>query len=220
MNGKNKNTHTQHTETHQPRKERRTSDRSHPTSTSLKSTTIDTSCVAYGTLSSNTFRPQSPVPPPVVTPRMNSDCKQVAVHVLDHALEFANPCASRLLPSTIPLLLEASSDDDPSVSLVSSFCRLGTLFLCFGLFLHLGHLFCLANLLIPPSPPCFPVVITPPPLDIDPSKDFAIYPLALSMNERLGENRLLYPIWPPARASKTKYKCCWNFDKFVWYKAL
>ncbi|CAM9494764.1 unnamed protein product [Ascophyllum nodosum] len=47
--------------------------------------------------------------------------RKVAVHVLDHALEFADPCASRLLPSTIPLLLEASSDDDPSVSLPALF---------------------------------------------------------------------------------------------------
>lgn len=44
--------------------------------------------------------------------------KQVAVHVLDHALEFANPAASVLLPSTVPLLLEACSDSSPSVSLV------------------------------------------------------------------------------------------------------
>lgn len=43
---------------------------------------------------------------------------QVAVHVLDHALEFAHPAASSLLPSVVPLLLEACSDDDASVSLV------------------------------------------------------------------------------------------------------
>ena len=44
---------------------------------------------------------------------------QVAVHVLDHALEFANPAASSLLPSVVPLLLSACGDQDPSVSVVS-----------------------------------------------------------------------------------------------------
>lgn len=43
------------------------------------------------------------------------------MHVIDHALEFANPPGvSSLLPSTIiPVLLEASSDSDSSISLVS-----------------------------------------------------------------------------------------------------
>ncbi|CAM9443377.1 unnamed protein product, partial [Hapterophycus canaliculatus] len=47
--------------------------------------------------------------------------RKVAVHVLDHALEFANPAASAVLPSVVPLLLEASSDPSPSVSLPALF---------------------------------------------------------------------------------------------------
>lgn len=41
------------------------------------------------------------------------------MHVLDHALEFGYPGAASLLPSAIPVLLEAGSDSDSSVSLVS-----------------------------------------------------------------------------------------------------
>ncbi|CAN0226501.1 unnamed protein product [Pylaiella littoralis] len=47
--------------------------------------------------------------------------RKVAVHVLDHALEFANPAACVMLPSTIPLLLDACSDQAPSVSLPALF---------------------------------------------------------------------------------------------------
>ena len=44
--------------------------------------------------------------------------RQVAVHVLDHALEFADPAAGVMLPRVVPLLLEACCDNSPSVSLV------------------------------------------------------------------------------------------------------
>lgn len=47
--------------------------------------------------------------------------RKVAVHVLDHALEFANPAAATLLPTLAPLLLEAATDSDPSVSLPAFF---------------------------------------------------------------------------------------------------
>lgn len=40
--------------------------------------------------------------------------------MLDHALEFANPAAATVLPSVVPLLLEACSDPSPSVSLVGT----------------------------------------------------------------------------------------------------
>eukprot|EP00903_Cladosiphon_okamuranus_P012399 g11621.t1 len=47
--------------------------------------------------------------------------RKVSVHVLDHALEFANPAAAALLPPVVPLLFEACTDPSPSVSLPALF---------------------------------------------------------------------------------------------------
>ncbi|CAM9822036.1 unnamed protein product, partial [Laminaria digitata] len=57
----------------------------------------------------------------MAAPESLTEDRKVAVHVLDHALEFANPAACSLLPSVVPLLLGACGDQDPSVSLPAFF---------------------------------------------------------------------------------------------------